>query len=478
MPTSDRQHTRQNPPQGLGEWIVYLAAYGSSMPKGKRRKIYVLTVLGTLCFLWAPVLLFLLLSPVTYTSKWDLIMPVTGAGQTVNLESIGQATVSNTSPFSQASVDPKVNYKAIATSKPVLKAAAEKLDMDEGEFGKPKIKLVDLTALIKFESVGRTAEEAQKKSFALYEALQDRLNQLRQDEFERREFYTSESLRAYNEKLMEAQEKIVKFQLSAKIISLEQFKDITLGIEKNRRDAAAMEARLSGLRARLAAQRRALGVSDRQTHGLLALQQDANFQELLRKRAEAAGLVGEYEAVLGDRHPRLLDARELLAGYTNKLRDRARVLGIKSNKEIDLIEALARTQANGGTVEALSNLIAEVSGMEVEVARLWEQIRQDEQRLEDGIKDATTLEDLERKQQVALAVFTSALAKIDLGRADNFASYPMLQMLTPPTLPYKADSLGKMLAIAGGMVGSIFCLLGFAVLWVRKPLLQKLLKSE
>ncbi len=457
--------------------MVYLAAYGSSMPKGKRRKVYVLTILAALAFIWAPVLIFLLLSPVTYTSKWALIMPVTGAGQTVNLESIGQATASNTSPFSQASVDPKVNYKAIATSKPVLQDAAKKLDMDEGEFGKPKIKLVDLTALLLFENRGRTAEEAQAKAYALFESLQKRLNLLRQDEFTKREFYTNESLKSYNEKLTEAQQNIVEFQLNAKIISIEQFKDITLGIEKNKRTAADMEANLAGLEARLVAQRNALGITNKQTHGLLALQQDATFQELLRKRAEAAGMVGEYEARYGDNHFKVLDARELLQGYSTKLRQQADKLGIKNGDASDLIEALARTQNNGGTVEAVSNLIAEVSGVRAQIERLNYQIAEDEQRLADGIKDATTLEDLGRKQQVALAVFTSALAKIDLGRADNFASYPMLQMLAEPTLPYKPDRLGKMLAMAGGIVGSIFCLLGFAVLWVRKPLLQKLLKN-
>ncbi len=467
-----------SPEPGLSGWISYLAAHGSSMDPQKRRRVYLLTFAAAASLIWLPALLFVGLSPTTYTSRFSVIMPVTGAGQSLNLESIGQATATSSSPFAQHAVDPKVNYKAIAMSKPVLKAAAAKLDMHVSDLGEPRIKLVDQTALMNFSIKAETPELAQDKSTAIYEALQERLEQLRNDEVAERERYTNAALQAFSDKLAEAQQRIVQFQLKAGIISLEQFENITLGIEDSRRKLAAMRGRLAGLDARILAVRQSLGMDDETIHGVLALQQDATFQELLSRRAEAAVTLSEALARFGAMNFKVRDAGQVFRGLTDDLHERSAELGIRLRGTTAILEALSRNLEDNDNVEVLANLTAESSGLRAEVNALSRQIVTDQQRLTEGIADATTLEDLERKQQVALAVFTTALAKVDLGRSDNFASYPMLQLLAAPTLPWKADTLGKTLAIVGAVIGSLFCASGLLVLWFRKPFLQKILKSE
>ncbi len=462
---------------GLGSWLSYLAAHGSSMDPVVRRRVYALTLFGALTLIWLPVLSFLILSPQTYTSKFSLIMPVTGAGQSVNLESIGQATSSVTSPFSQNAVDPKVNYRAIAMSKPVLKAAAAAVELKESEFGKPKIKLVDQTALMNFELQGSSAEQAQAKAEALHSALQQRLEQLRRNEVEERERYTSASLEAFSTKLSDAQLRIVEFQKSARVVSIEQFQDITMGLEDSRRQASLARARLDSVEAQIGSLLASLGISQSQSRGLLALQQDAQFQQLLQRHAEAAALLAEHRARYGSNNFKLRDAREVEDGLRRQLHARAAALGATPDSSTAMLEALGRDSLSGDIIESLARLNAEASGLRAELATRQAQIQSDELRLREGISDATALVDLERKRQVALAVFTTALAKVDLGRSDNFASYPMLQILAPPTLPYKPDTLGTTLALAGGIAGTLFCVMGLLVLWFRKPFLQKILKS-
>ncbi len=462
---------------GLGSWLSYLAAHGSSMDPVVRRRVYGITLAGALAMIWLPVGSFLMLSPVTYTSNFSLIMPVTGAGQSVNLESIGQATATASSPFAQKSVDPKVNYRAIAMSKPVLQAAAEAAELETSEFGKPKIKLVDQTALMNFELQGSSAEQAHAKAWALYHALQQRLEQLRGDEVEERERYTNASLESFSEKLSEAQQRIVEFQKNARIVSIEQFKDITIGLEDSRRQVSLAEARLDSVQAQMDSLLGALGINPAQSRGLLALQHDAQFQQLLTRHAEASATLAEYRARYGANNFKLRDAREVESGLRQQLHARATALGAAPEGSGAMLEALGRDNVSGDIVETLARLEAEASGLRAELAARNAQIRVDEQRLKDGISDATALEDLERKRQVALAVFTTALAKVDLGRSDNFASYPMLQILAPPTLPWKPDTLGNTLALAGGIAGTLFCVMGLLVLWFRKPFLQKILKS-
>lgn len=474
-----QEHTP--PPEhhdGLSGWLSYLAAHGSSMDPKVRLRVYVLTLAFALVVIWMPVLAFVLLSEVTYTSKFSLIMPVTGAGQSVNLESIGQATASTSSPFSQSSVDPKVNYQAIAMSKPVLKAAAAAVDLKESEFGKPRIKLVDLTALMNFELKGSTAQQAHDKSWALFNAMQARLEQLRKDEVSERERYTNATLEAFSEKLGDAQQRIVEFQKQSRIISLEQFRYITLGMEDNRRKIASMHAQLGNVRARTASLQDALGIDGTQSARLLILQQDAQFQQVLERHAAAAASLAENRARLGENNFKVRDSSAVERGLYNRLQSRAYALGVDFNEDFPVLEAFGRAaQSSESMVLSLAGLAVEASGLRAELATLEAQLARDEERLSAGIGEATTLEDLDRKRQVALAVFTTALAKVDLGRSDNFASYPMLQVLSPPTLPYKADTLGRVLALVGGVLGSFFCATGLLVLWFRKPFIQKILKS-
>jgi hypothetical protein len=51
------------------------------------------------------------------------------------------------------------------------------------KFGKPRIKLADSTTVMEVAFVGASPAEARNKSFALYKALQARLNELRDQNF-------------------------------------------------------------------------------------------------------------------------------------------------------------------------------------------------------------------------------------------------------------------------------------------------------
>jgi uncharacterized protein involved in exopolysaccharide biosynthesis len=85
-----------------------------------------------------------------------------------------------------------------------------------------------------------------------------------------------------------------------------------------------------------------------------------------------------------------------------------------------------------------------------------------------------TLESLRRNEQIAEAVFASTLAKLDLGQADVFAAFPLVQMAVDPSLPERPTTPKKGLLLAGATVGSIFTSVGFWILWIRKPWIHRL----
>ncbi len=471
---SEEQTLRQG---GLAAWFRALAVEGSAMDRQTRRRVYLQVGALALICIWGPVIAFLTMAPVSYTSRWSLILPGAGAGAAVNLESIGQASAMAASPFTSNSVDPKVNYKSIASSAPVLAEAARQVGMDPNAFGKPEIKLVDQTALMQFRVSGDDGAQAQAKSRALYRALQEQVDRLREDEIRRREDAVRGTLRGFEEKLAQTQSDVVAFQARSEIVSVEQYRELTVALERLRQQQAERQAELEGLRGQLAALSGSFGLTPETVRIAMRLQQDEVFQALLRERSRHAALLSEQRAKWGRQHYELLATEARYAGLTDGIRQRVREVAPGSRLPLEELAVMGARATQEATVRGVVELASRAAGLEAEVVVLEQQIAARAQRLEKGSTDAATLEDLTHKQQVAMAVFTTALARTDLGKSDIYASYPMIQMLAEPTAPSRPDLLGRMLAVAGGIAGSLFCLTGLWLLWIRKDLLRKILTN-
>ena len=82
-----------------------------------------------------------------------------------------------------------------------------------------------------------------------------------------------------------------------------------------------------------------------------------------------------------------------------------------------------------------------------------------------------------RDLRVAEAVFSSALARLDTNKSDPFASYPLVQTLEAPSLPRSRSAPSPLLAFAGAIGASLFTFFGFLLIWLRQPIIRKLLPN-
>ena len=64
---------------------------------------------------------------------------------------------------------------------------------------------------------------------------------------------------------------------------------------------------------------------------------------------------------------------------------------------------------------------------------------------------------------------------MDVGKADIYSSFPLVQLMSAPTLAESTDKLAILLALVGGFAASISIIAGMGMLWIRKPMLQKIL---
>ena len=112
---------------------------------------YVRGALLSVVCIWTFSTSYLWFTPRTYVSRWTLNLPSAASSVSLSLESIGQSSSTPNSPFSSSALSPKVVYKEIAEGERVRVAAARSLDLELGRFGKPRVKLIDETALMLFE---------------------------------------------------------------------------------------------------------------------------------------------------------------------------------------------------------------------------------------------------------------------------------------------------------------------------------------
>ncbi len=438
---------------------------------------YVILSVVILSTIWLITIVYLKSSQPTFRSNWTLVLPGKGAGTSVNLIDIGQTSTTSASPYSNSSTSAKANYKEFAMSHVVLRQAANSVKLSTEEFGLPRIKLVDLTSLIYFTIEGHSPEQAQEKANALHVALLELLDKLREDEIKQQEFSALHVLEGFKQKLENASKRLLEFQSHANLVSMSQFNQLVMSIEQLRREKLQAIAALEELEGRETQLASNMGLSAKQASDSLVLQNDQYFQLAIQNHSNARINLNKLKAKWGDNHPKVKQARAQYNSAKQSLSKRfVKLIGSKVRKNHEILKLQSDTTRNlflrslvefdvnkrGLTKkidsynQLISNLVAERNSMTL---------------------PASKLDELIRNHQVAEAIFTSALARTDTTKSDVFVSYPLVQMLDPPSLPLKPSSPSRLLALIGAIFSSFFSILGLIVLWKRKPYIQRILKS-
>lgn len=441
---------------------------------GRLPRYGLLTFLGVAA-LWVPVVAYLQLAPIRYSSSVSLILPGSGASNSISLSEIGQASSFANSAYSSPSLSPTVTYKRLLGSQRVLAAAAGLLGLG-GALDEPRVKLVDQTGLVLLEMRGASPEDAQARADALTAAFLAELETLRRDEQTRRADSARSAIAEYETAVADTRQDITRLQRESGLTSPKTFEEIVAGREELAARLRDLDADLEQTTARAAALEAALGVEARVAALSLKLQADPEFRNLGQAMATVASELAEARGEYGERHPVLIAARDRYAGTVSRLRARAgQLTGLEDaalGERIDLA-------ADGERARLLAELVrlsAERRGHLAERAVVADKLAGADARVDRLMDAAGRLDDLQRDYQVAEAVFASALARVDTSKADVFASYPLVQVLEAASLPESPSSPRKMIAIAAGIAGTLCLFVALALAWLRRPMIAWLVQ--
>lgn len=455
----------------MTESITISRSFPKSEVKQGRWQIYLVLGLLANAAIWGSALLYLKNKAPTYTSTWAVSVPGAGSNSNVSLPNIGGATYENSSPYSIGTQDPRQNYKFIAESEPVITAAAAELKMSPGEFGPFRTKLPDSTTFIQFEVKGASPEEARSKSFALYKALQTRLNDLRAQEIVQRDGGFQSALSSSQNKLTVAQRRLSEYKARSGLSSSDQLKALSDNIEQLRRQKAETLGQYQQASARLQQLSANLNSSGQQATDAFVLQSDQIFQQNLKDYSETSAALDTLSSKFLPDHPTVIAQKAKRDAAEKAMLSRGQFLLGRPVNEATLQKLNLSSTGNSSSRETLfQNLItvkAEAQGLESQAQEIDKQVGSLERRLKMLAQQETTLEALNRDLQVAEAVFSSTLARLDIGRSNAFGSYPLIQMIAEPTLSQTPTSPKKQFILLGTSLGSLFITMGLVTLWLR-----------
>ncbi|MGA9379790.1 MAG: hypothetical protein WBV73_13590 [Phormidium sp.] len=430
--------------------------------------------------IWSLAIAYLKVASPSYTSDFALSLPATGSSSNVNVPGIGQASASSESPYQINSQDPRENYKFLLTSKSVLKSAAQKLNMTSREFGQPRITIISNTTLMKVELAGDSPKIAQNKARVLFEALQEKLDQLRKQQIEQQDRVLQGSLAGSETKLKEAQKRLSDYKVATALNSTGQIANLSTNIEQLRKQRAEVVAQQQQAAGRVLELSGNLKISSEQASEGFVLQTDPIFQKAFQDYSESNAAYNNLMSRFLPTHPAVIEEKAKRDGTEALLLNRGSILlGRPINQRIIAQLNQSNTGSNSSAKTTLSQQLvtakAEKQGLAAQARALQEQIAILEQRLKTLGQKESTLENLEREVRTAEAVFTSTLTRLDLGKSTVSGSYPQTQVFSDPSLPGSATSPKPLFVFAGAALGSLFCSNGILLFWFyqRKKRMRK-----
>ncbi|WP_440873950.1 GumC family protein [Thalassotalea sp. PLHSN55] len=414
----------------------------------------------------------------SYSSDMELVLPGTGNSSSVTLDNVGQVVSQTSTPFAGGGFNPRVNYKEMLASRAVRERAAKSLNISMEALGQAKIKLTEQTSIIALTTKAGSKTLAQEKAYALYHALQFELDALRADEVFRRDQSIKQVLDQYRVRVNSTRNAIVDFQQRSVVVSTNQMDKLVQTLAGVKERQVYVKAEGQQLEEYINQLSQELGVSPKLAGQAFILQSDVEFRAYMNELEQSITQLNEYSSRWGINHPKVVAQQKRLTFTRTAINNRSTELfGINTteifnNLNLDLNPK--RSQLFADLIDAYANQKGQSS--------MLADLKRSADHLSDQLKiysrEIVELERLQREFNMAEAIFTSAAARLEASKADIFASYPVVQMLTTPSFPTKQSSPKKLIAVVIAVTGFIFITLGLVIICQRNKLIALLLKKN
>ena len=421
-------------------WSLFLSMFLESAWRAKFKIAVIFLVTSTLAILNT------LFETPKYKTEWVLLLPGTERASTINLDNLGEARSNGKNAYGSVSISPKNTYREIALSQTVIQRAAELYSVPAYAFSKPRIRLIDQTPAMVFTLKGEKPDALKQRAELYNDAFHSVLNDLRANEIERNYQGVEENLSAAKKRLQQARDAIVLYQGSAGIVSDSQFQTWLSDAEQLRIELSRAEVEFAAQSAKLNAELKQLGITAEQAQALLLPQANPATRSTLKTLADTLAKQASIREVYGPQNPIMTQTDKEVAGILAALAVNLKAIpGLRALDKTQLYGLLSDDM--GVALQSINQQQASIEGAKAKIAMLTEHHARYAERIKSHTREAAHLGDLRRNHQIAEAIFSSALAKLDTSRLDIYATYPLTQLLTNPGSTIKRDRMQAKLII-------------------------------
>ncbi|MEM6253695.1 MAG: hypothetical protein AAF821_12315 [Cyanobacteria bacterium P01_D01_bin.156] len=426
--------------------------------------------------IWFLAVLYIKITPKTYTSEWGLNVLEASSGVDVSLPEGWRTSESRESFRGVPSKDPRAEYVFLVQNTGLLEAAATSMELSLVDFGAPEVTTEPSSSIIRFVMEGETPEQAQKKALALNLTLEERIEELRQREVSRRKEDTQKEIDEARQQLEDAQGKLLSHKVQSGLSSDAQIQDLAVGIEQLRRQYAQALAQEKGLESRTQQLARDLSETTNGAAAAYKLLNDPVYQNQFSSYGVVAAEHASLASQLGESHPQLVEKQAEMNGLLQVLQERASFLLGRPVDQLLLNELAVIAQDPSVEISRGSlfqeTILGRASQIELrsKTQELLLQIEQLEGRLRILTESKVEADRLEQNLQAKEAFFASSITKLTLNEDDIDSIYPPIQLVTQPTLPEANEfiSPNSRMAIVGALAGSFLIVVGIILVWPRE----------
>jgi uncharacterized protein involved in exopolysaccharide biosynthesis len=289
---------------------------------GRSHRYWAVGLAGSVA-IWFLAAAYLVLTPKSYTAGFTFILPGTGAGSSMNLENLGQASTTSASAFSSPDMSPTENYRKMILSHRVISEAARTAGLPETAFPMPRIELAEMTKMIIVSLTAHTPQLATDRADILRRVFLETLDKLRNDEIVTRDNAERDMLDGYRRSLQQARDKLIQHQVKTGLVSLEQYNGIVASVEHLREQLLDVEARLAQSRSGVEMLTKQLGTTPDAANLAMVLRADPFFQTDLDSLAKNDAEIASVSGTRGDANAHLQDLRAEQASLETRLLSRS-----------------------------------------------------------------------------------------------------------------------------------------------------------
>lgn len=415
---------------------------------------------------------YILLEAPKYKTSWVMLLPGTERTSTISLDNMGEARSNGANAYGSVSISPKNTYKEIALSDAVINQAATEYGVQADAFSKPRIKLIDQTPAMQFTLIGESKDELLYRANLYNKTFHNTLDRLRSNEIERNFNGIEANLNDAKTRLAKARSEVVSHQIKSDFVSEQQFQRWMSDAESLRVQKTTSDVEIAMVAAMVDASLSQLSITAEQSKSLTLLLSNPALSSTLTRLGEKLTEQVSLKSKFASENPLRKTIDREVAALSIRLRAiLTTVPGISKMSNTKLFGLASENVTIA--VQAVNSLLARYAGLEAQNQMLAKSREEYQARIKDHTQSAATLADLQRDHQIAEAIFSSALAKLDTSRLDIYATYPLTQLLTQPGATIKRDRLQTKLVILASILIFGMLSLSFILTRMRKNLLAK-----